>query len=63
VTGKLIAQGVIPRDESIVVCITGNGYKATDVVIDRSVTPVRLGRSLQEFEDYMAGRDEAVPTR
>jgi threonine synthase len=63
VTGTLIAQGVIPRDESIVICITGNGYKATDVVIDRSVTPVRLGRSLQEFEDYMAGRDEAVPTR
>lgn len=62
VTGKLIAQGVIPRDESIVVCITGNGYKATDVIVDRGVTPVRLGRSLQEFEDFMANRDDAVPT-
>ncbi len=61
VTRKLIEQGAIPRDESIVVCITGNGYKATDVIVDRAVQPVHLGRSLQEFEDYMAGQDAGVP--
>ena len=31
VTRKLVEQGVVPRDESTVVCITGNGYKTADV--------------------------------
>ena len=34
-TIDLIARGVIPRDESIVVCVTGNGYKTAEVVADR----------------------------
>src|SRR5205823_4649352 len=34
VTKKLIEQGRIPRDESIVVCITGNGYKTLEAVLD-----------------------------
>ena len=29
---KLIENGSIPRDESIVVCITGNGYKTAEVM-------------------------------
>jgi threonine synthase len=37
VTKKLIDQGRIPRDESIVVCITGNGYKTSEVVADGAV--------------------------
>ncbi len=59
VTQKLIAQGVIPTDESIVVCITGNGYKSTEVVADRAVDPVHLDRSLQAFEDYMATQQDS----
>ena len=31
-TIDLIERGVIPRDESIVVCVTGNGYKTAEVV-------------------------------
>ena len=61
VTRKLIEQGTIPRDESIVICITGNGYKATDVIVDRAVESVHLGRSLQEFEDYMNSQTAGVP--
>jgi len=34
-TIDLIARGVIARDESIVVCVTGNGYKTAEVVADR----------------------------
>ena len=34
-TIDLIERGVIARDESIVVCVTGNGYKTTEVVADR----------------------------
>jgi threonine synthase len=49
-TRKLIERGTLPRDESIVVCITGNGYKTTEVLAGRGVEPVHTGRSLHEFE-------------
>jgi threonine synthase len=52
---QLIESGAIPRDESVVVCITGNGYKTADVMAGRTVAPTRLGRSLEEFETYFAG--------
>ncbi len=53
-TRALIERGAIPRDESIVVCITGNGYKTAEALAGRMVEPVTLGRSLKEFEDYLA---------
>jgi threonine synthase len=52
----LITRGVIPRDESIVVCITGNGYKTAEVVRDRLESPVRLGRAFKEFEAWWGNR-------
>jgi threonine synthase len=54
VAKKLIEQGRIPRDESIVVCITGNGYKTSEVVAERIAKPVHLGRALKEFDAYFA---------
>ena len=35
-TIELIRRGTIGPDESTVVCITGNGYKTTDVVASRT---------------------------
>ena len=49
-TRKLIERGAINRDESIVICITGNGYKTAEVMNGRGVEPIRIGRSLAEFE-------------
>ncbi len=49
-TRRLIERGVLPRDESIVVCITGNGYKTIEVLSGTGVEPIRIGRSLAEFE-------------
>ncbi len=49
-TRKLIASGAIPRDESIVVVITGNGYKTPEVMRDRVTSAVRVGRSVRDFE-------------
>jgi threonine synthase len=42
-TLKLIQNGSIPRDESIVVCITGNGYKTAEVMTSRVKVPLQLG--------------------
>jgi len=55
-TIQLLERGLIPRDESIVVGITGNGYKTSEAVRDRVTKPVHLGRSLEEFDAFVAGR-------
>jgi|TARA_B100001964_G_scaffold57537_1_gene65142 threonine synthase len=55
-TIALVDQGAIPRDESVVLGITGNGYKTADAVADRLTTPVQLGRTLKEFEQYLASQ-------
>jgi len=50
VTKKLIEQGRIPRNESIVICVTGNGYKtleAVDGAVERSFT---IGHRLADFD-------------
>jgi threonine synthase len=52
----LIARGVIPRDESIVVSVTGNGYKTSEVVADRLTAPVRLSRRFNDFEAWLESR-------
>ncbi len=49
---KLIEQGRIPRDESVVVGITGNGYKATDSIVGRLNGTVHLSSSLRDFEEW-----------
>ncbi|HEV3139271.1 MAG TPA: threonine synthase [Vicinamibacterales bacterium] len=55
-TIELIRRGTIPRDESIVVCVTGNGYKTAEVVDGRLAKPVRLTRAFKDFETWYAGR-------
>ncbi len=50
VAKKLIEQGRIPRDESIVICITGNGLKTQEVVADKIGRPVIIEPNLKSFE-------------
>ncbi len=53
-TQQLIERGAIPRDESIVICVTGNGYKTIEVLAGKGVEPIRIGRSLADFEAAVA---------
>jgi len=53
-TRELIRRGAIGPDDSVVVCITGNGYKTAEVMADRVSRPVRIGRSLADFEKVVA---------
>ncbi|MEC7767651.1 MAG: threonine synthase, partial [Acidobacteriota bacterium] len=55
-TLMLVKEGVIDPDDSVVLAITGNGYKTSDAVSDWVTTPVQLGRSLKEFEAYLGSR-------
>lgn len=50
VARKLIEQGRIPRDEEIVLCITGNGLKTQDSVADYLERPAVIAPSLEEFD-------------
>jgi threonine synthase len=50
VTRKLVQRGVIRPSDSVVVCITGNGYKTAEVMFDRVAAPTRIGRGLADFE-------------
>ncbi len=50
VAQKLIEQGRIDRDESIVLCITGNGLKTQEPLLERLRKPVVIKPRLEEFE-------------
>jgi len=60
VAKKLIEQGRIPRDEEIVLCITGNGLKTQDAVFDAVEAPAVIAPTLAAFEEYAGLR---TPTR
>ena len=53
-TRKLIEAGRIPRDEPIVMCVTGNGLKTPDVLRDRLGSDVTIRPSLQAFDRALA---------
>jgi threonine synthase len=55
-TIDLIQRGLIGPDESVVVCVTGNGYKTAEVVAGKLVEPVRLSRAFKEFEAWWESR-------
>ncbi|MDQ6975640.1 MAG: threonine synthase [Mariprofundaceae bacterium] len=56
VAKKLIEQGRIPRDESIVLCITGNGLKTQEAIVDAIEKPRIIQSNLKDF-DALAAAD------
>ncbi len=51
---KLIETGKVPRDERIVICITGNGLKTMDAVMNHVGAPRVINPSLREFDQLLA---------
>lgn len=51
---KLIEKGSIPRNESIVLSITGHGLKTAEAVTGKCGSPRVIGPSLREFEGLLA---------
>jgi threonine synthase len=62
-TIKLIEQGRIPRDESIVVSITGNGLKTLEVVQNELQQPRVIDPKLSEFDRLLEENKAAENTR
>lgn len=59
VTRKLIEQGRIPRDEEVVLCITGNGLKTQDAIADHLPAPAVIRPTLAAFEALL--KDSPAP--
>jgi threonine synthase len=53
-TRKLVESGRIPRDQPVVICITGNGLKTPDVLYDRLSVDVTIRPSLSAFDRALA---------
>jgi threonine synthase len=54
-TRRLIEAGRIPRNEPIVMCVTGSGLKTPDVLHDRLTPDVTIRPSLVAFDRALAG--------
>jgi len=50
VTKKLLAQGIIPKDESIVISITGNGLKTQEAILGKLGKSQIINAKLTEFD-------------
>jgi len=57
VAKKLIASGRIPREDSVVVCVTGNGLKTLEAMQGHLSKPREIKPSLREFEALL-GQEE-----
>jgi threonine synthase len=55
---KLIDTGKIPRDEEVVLCITGHGLKTQEAIIGKCGEPSLIKPSLKEFEALIASQAE-----
>lgn len=53
VTKKLIEQGRIPKDESIVVSITGNCLKTQEAVSEKIGKPIKIKPNIGSFEEHV----------
>jgi threonine synthase len=58
VTRKLLEQGRLPRNEEIVICVTGNGLKTQDAVFEAVERPEVIKPSLDAFDAIYAGAGE-----
>ena len=57
----MIQQDRILPDETTVLCITGNGLKTTDVLVDRFQAEKPIAAKLSEFEAYLGSKLAALP--
>ncbi len=58
---KLIENGVIKKNESCVICITGNGLKTQEAITDHIGKPHRIKPSLSSFEENIRHLNHIKP--
>jgi threonine synthase len=63
VTQKLIESGRIPKDESIVISITGNGYKTLETVASAVEKPLTISATLRDFDELYQQIEKPVSAK
>jgi threonine synthase len=63
VAKKLIDSGRIPKDESIVISITGNGYKTLETVAGKVENPFTINATVENFDELYQRFDQPVKAR
>ncbi len=63
VAKKLIQQGRIPRDDSIVISITGNGYKTLETVASAMEKPFTINATLRHFDELYQQMEEPAKAK
>ena len=53
---KYVEKGMISPEETVVVYITGNGYKTMEVLEGKLATPVRIKPTLKDFKEKVLAR-------
>ncbi len=53
VTKKLIEQGAIGKDETTVVCVTGNGLKTKEALQGHTSEPYHISTNMSSFEEVL----------
>jgi threonine synthase len=59
---RLIEAGRIPRDESVVICVTGHGLKTQEAILGKCGEPRMIKPSLREFEEHIYHPDQKTLT-
>lgn len=59
---KLIQSGRIPRDESVCVCITGNGLKTVEVMQGQFAANPTINAKMSEFDELVKQMEESHPS-
>jgi len=62
VAKKLIASGEIPANDSVVLCVTGNGLKTLDAVVGHVRRTREIKPSLREFESLLEAETRSTAT-
>ena len=57
VTKKLLETGKLDPNKSIVVCITGNGLKTQEAIVDYLEKPEIIGAKLSDFEELLKSKE------
>jgi threonine synthase len=61
-TKKLIEQGRIPRGESIVISVTGNGLKTQEALYGKLEEAPVINARLQDFDEFLKSQGKKVYT-
>ena len=63
VAKKLIDSGRIPKNESVVISITGNGYKTLETVAGSVENPYTINATLENFDDLYRQLEQPIKAK